>query len=79
MAFSIVVQNDGEDGTVVVREKINESEIIEIFSEFLDRNSAADAACRGSPPKSFTWTHRATSLTGGPEELGDGGVLRVRS
>lgn len=79
MAFTINVQNDGEDGTVEVNERININETSQVFNSFMDRGSSQSVVCQGAPPKEFTWVHHATNVSGGPESLGDGDVLRVAS
>jgi hypothetical protein len=79
MAFMIIVRNDGEDGTVEVTERINLNERRVVFDGFIGNGESLDVACVGEPDKDFTWVHRASNLSGGPEALGDGDTLRVNS
>jgi hypothetical protein len=79
MSFSIIVQNDGVDGTVEVRERLNLNEFREVLKEVLSQGETRHVDCFGTPPKEFYWMHHASMLSGGPEELDDGQTLRVNS
>ena len=77
MGFVITVQNDGVDATVDVNEQINLNQSIQVFSGFIGGGTSVQVACQGSPPKDFSWTHHGSGLSGGPDTVGDGGILRV--
>ena len=79
MGFNITVQNDGDDGTVHVSERINLNERQEVFADVLASGESRGVPCFGTPPKSFDWVHGATGLSGGPVELGENDLLRVSS
>jgi hypothetical protein len=79
MTFTITVQNDGVDGTVVVTERLNLNESREVFNDVLAGGDSKQIDCYGTPPKDFDWVHHATMTSGGPETVNGGGVLRVRS
>ncbi len=42
MAFTIIVQNDGVDGTVEVNERINLNETVQVFNGFMDSGSSQE-------------------------------------
>lgn len=79
MGFRIIVQNDGEDGTIEVNERLNLNETIQVFRGVIQAGGRQPVDCQGDAPKDFTWVHRATNLGGGPESKKDGEVLRVSS
>jgi hypothetical protein len=79
MAFQITVQNDGEEGTVSVVEAVNDNEHKEVFHDVIAKGGSQLVDCIGTAPKDFTWTHLATSTTGGPTTVDAGGTLRVWS
>lgn len=79
MSFTITVQNDGEDGTIEITERLNNNQNIQVFNGFVDAGGSQQVNCQGSAPKDFTWVHRATNLSGGPDTLNDGDTLRVSS
>lgn len=77
MAFSITVSNNGSDGTVQVIERINLNEQRVVFDDFMDAGARLQVQCVGAAPKDFTWSHRGSGLSGGPETVADGGELVV--
>lgn len=79
MSFTITVQNDGVDGTIEVNEQLNLNQTIQVFNGIIEAGGSQQVNCQGSPPKDFTWIHRASNLTGGPESKGNGDTLRVES
>ncbi|RYG99880.1 MAG: hypothetical protein EON58_02360 [Alphaproteobacteria bacterium] len=79
MAFQINVQNDGQEGTVVVTERVNLNERLVVLDGFMDAGEVLAVDCRGNADKEFTWLHKATNMSGGPETLGHGDTLRVNS
>jgi hypothetical protein len=79
MAFTIIVQNDGVDGTVEVNERLNLNQTIQVFNDVIESGGSREVSCQGTPPKDFTWIHHATNLTGGPETKDNGETLRVES
>ncbi|TAY05483.1 hypothetical protein ELH91_31975 [Rhizobium leguminosarum] len=77
MAFSITVRNDGVDGTVQVTERVNLNEQHLVFDGLIEAGASMQVQCVGAAPKDFTWTHRGSGLSGGPETVSDGGELVV--
>ena len=79
MPFTINIQNNGVDGTIQVKEALNENQMIDVLNDILSAGEVRSVVCPGESPKDFTWTHWATNLTGGPETKADGETLVVES
>jgi hypothetical protein len=59
MAFTIIVENDGVDGTIEVNEQLNDNQAIQVFNDIIEAGGTRAVACQGTPPKDFTWIHHA--------------------